>query len=207
MTVELSSSGGDALVAVGNQRIATTPEVDLAIVKAANPTSVAPGEMVTYRLTYYNLGQTPAEDFTIVDDYDQSLVAEVVDAGGGVVDAANGTITWTFAGPLAKDDGPRSVVYTVKVKADIDEDTTLDNVAVITVANDVDLSNNEAEASVKVAVEPFLPFTPEEEQEEGEGESSLPFTGGEFGSLAVLAGLAVAGGLTLRRIGRRTPED
>ena len=76
-------------------------------------------------MTYFNLGETPAEDFKIVDDYDERLVAEVVDAGGEVVDAENGTITWT-----------------------------------------------------------------------------LPFTGGELGSLFVIAGLAAASGVALRRLGR-----
>jgi uncharacterized repeat protein (TIGR01451 family) len=203
LSVDLDTSGSDVSLAVGNRRIPTTSEVDLAILKASNPATVAPGGMVTYRLTYYNLGETPAVNFTIVDDYDEGLVAEVVDAGGGVVDTEDGTMTWTFAGPLEKEEGPQSVVYTVRIRDDIDEDTFVDNVAVIDVADDVDLSNNRAEARVEVVVEPFLPFVPGEE-EEG---PSLPFTGGDLLVLVSLAGLSTAGGLALRRIGREKPAD
>ena len=112
ISVSLTMSGANVTVAVGNQMLAPPPPdtLDLAITKAANPTTVKPGEMVTYRLTFRNLGDAPAENFKIVDDFDQSLVAEVINAGGGVVDMTAGTITWTFAGPLAKSDGPQSVV-------------------------------------------------------------------------------------------------
>ena len=194
LIVDLTMSGEDKAVTVGNQMITTPGNVDLAIIKAANPTTVAPGAMVTYRLTYSNLGDAPATDFTIVDDYDQNLVAEVVNAGGGIVDTAAGTITWKFAGPLAKEDGPKSVVYTVKIKATIDKDTFVDNVAVISDPKDTNPSNNKDDARVKVVVEPMLPYT--------EPEESLPFTGGDFTIIAMLAAFSMAGGLALRRAGR-----
>jgi len=70
--------------------------------------------------------------------------------------------------------------------------------ATLEVADDVDLTNNTAEA--RVEIEPFLPFPPD--KEEGEQEPFLPFTGGELGSLFVIAGLAAASGVALRRLGR-----
>ena len=199
VTVSLTMSGADVEVPVGNQYL-EPGKVDLTILKAANPTTVGPGDMVTYRLTYRNLGDAAAEDFTIVDDYDQTLVSEVVNAGGGVVDAANGTITWTFAGPLLKDDGAQSIVYTVRVRADIEEDTFVDNVAVISDPEDVDPTNNTDDERVKVVVEePLLPFTEEEE--------SLPFTGGDFTTMMLFAGLSTAAGAVLRRLGRERRES
>ena len=74
----------------------TPPDVELE--KSAGGATFSPGDLVTYTLTYTNIGEGPAENFTIVDDYDQRYVT-VEDAAGGVDDGDK--ITWTIAGPLA----------------------------------------------------------------------------------------------------------
>ena len=159
-------------------------EVDLAITKAANKDTADPGELVTYKLTYWNTGDKPATDFTIVDDFDQRYVT-IENAAGGVV--ADGKITWTIPGPLVAADGKKTITYTVRVAGTMpDGATNVDNVVIITVPDDADESNDRATERVVVS-EPFLPFT-----------------GGDY-LLLLVAALAAAGtGVSLRMKAART---
>ncbi|HAL31031.1 MAG TPA: hypothetical protein DCP20_10045 [Coriobacteriia bacterium] len=133
-------------------------ELDLAITKVADRDSAAPGALVTYTLTYWNNGELAAENYTIVDDFDERYVT-VVDANGGVV--SGGKITWTMAGPLALEDGKQTLTYTVRIDEDMpDGRTNVDNVVVIDHPQDADPTNNSDDERVVVRVgEPFLPFT------------------------------------------------
>ncbi len=132
--------------------------LDLAITKVADKETAAEGALITYTLTYWNNGNIPAENYTIVDDFDERYVS-VVNANGGVV--SGGKITWTFPGPLTQEAGKQTLTYTVRVSADMPAGTTnVDNTVVITHPRDEDLSNNTAKERVVVSVsEPFLPFT------------------------------------------------
>ncbi|MHB9002620.1 MAG: SdrD B-like domain-containing protein [Coriobacteriia bacterium] len=171
-------NGQDATVYVGNMEEPVLPFTppDLAIAKAAGVTDASPGELVTYVLTYRNVSGSNATDFRIVDDFDERYIA-IADAGGGVV--VNGTIVWDLAGPLAVSDGPQTLTYTARVRADMPIGTTrVGNVAVISHPLDVNLVNNEA-SDVIVVDNPILPFTDEE--------PFLPFTGSD----AVLLGLVM----------------
>ncbi|MDO8944235.1 MAG: hypothetical protein Q7U75_13730, partial [Desulfobacterales bacterium] len=81
-------------------------------------------------------------------------------------------------------DGPRTLIYTVRVIADMPTGTTnVDNVVVIIHPRDDNPANNTASERVivRVADEPFLPFT-----------------GGEYALLLGLAMAAAALGLLLR---------
>jgi uncharacterized repeat protein (TIGR01451 family) len=157
-------------------------ELDLAITKQANRATAGPGDLVKYTLTYRNLGETPAEDFTIVDDFDERYVT-VVDAAGGVV--AGGTITWTLAGPLSEADGPKTIEYTVRVNTMMPAGTTnIDNIVTISHPDDIDLTNNSDTERVSVTLEAFLPFT-----------------GGESLGLVLIALATAVAGLILRRSG------
>ena len=155
-------------------------ELDLAITKVADDHSVDEGQLVRYTLTYWNNGDLAAENFTIVDDYDERYLS-IVDAAGGVV--AGGKITWTLAGPLAKADGKKTITYTAKVITDMpDKTTNIDNVVVISHPRDTDLTNNKDDE--RVVYTPSEPF--------------LPFTGGDYTFLIGFAVAAAALGLLLR---------
>ncbi|MHB8966282.1 MAG: SdrD B-like domain-containing protein, partial [Coriobacteriia bacterium] len=163
-------------------------DIDLAITKVADVESVEPGDVVTYTLTYRNLGETEAMDFTIEDDFDERYMT-VVDSAGGTV--AGGTITWTLAGPLGMDDGPQTIVYTMKVIDELPEGVaSIDNVVAIDHPDDNDPRNDTDDETV--SVEPFLPFTPDDDP-------FLPFTGGEALLLVLAAVISLGLGLTLRR--------
>jgi len=163
---------------------------DLAIEKVADVESADPGELITYTLTYRNVGDAAATDFRIVDDYDERYVA-VVDSNGGTV--TDGTIVWELSGPLSAADGPMTISYTVRVLADVPEGTTaVENVVVISHPDDENLSNNTADEIVTVD-NPALPFTPEPEEEE-----FLPFTGSEVLLLGLLIAWFATFGAVLR---------
>jgi uncharacterized repeat protein (TIGR01451 family) len=161
-------------------------ELDLAITKVADRDSAAPGALVTYTLTYWNNGELAAENYTIVDDFDERYVT-VVDANGGVV--SGGKITWTMAGPLALEDGKQTLTYTVRIDDDMpDGRTNVDNVVVIDHPQDADPTNNTDDERVVVRV----------------SEQFLPFTGTEAWLLLAAALAAGTAGLALRLAPRKT---
>jgi hypothetical protein len=152
------------------------PFSDTTIVKSADKTKAEPGDIVTYTLTYKNIGDETLETVTITDDYDERYMTPV-DVGDGVV--ADGKITWERT-DLAPDE-ERSITYTMKVSEDMPEGTTLiDNTAVIDPFGDSD--------SWRVTVEVEEDF--------------LPFTGGGITLLVFGFLAALAAGLTLRRLAR-----
>ncbi len=162
-------------------------DIDLAITKVANVETAVPGATITYTLTYRNLGETEASDFTIVDDFDERYVT-VTDAAGGVV--SGGKITWSLAGPLAMADGPQIITYTVKVNSTMPTGTTnVDNVVVIDHPDDSNPTNDRDDERV-IVEDPFLPFT---------DDPFLPFTGGEGLLLLTAALVSVGLGVMLRR--------
>jgi len=178
------------LIFGNNEDFVPFTDIDLAITKVADLETAEPGDTITYTLTYRNLGETEASNFTIVDDYDERYVS-VLDSAGGVV--ADGKITWTITGPLGMEDGPQTIVYTVEVIDDMPEgETNVDNTVVISHPDDINPDNDTDDERV-VVDNPFLPFTPDDE------EPFLPFTGTDT---LLLLGIAVAAtvlGSLLRR--------
>lgn len=163
---------------------------DLMIEKSVEPTLAAREDIVTYTLTWSNVGDYMAEDYTITDDFDERYMA-VVDSGGGVV--ADGKITWTIAGPIDPGDPPLTVSYALQVLATVPEDVTVvENTVVISHPEDTDPSNDSDDASVEI--EPFAPFT-----EPTPEEDFLPFTGSEIALLLFAAAVSGTIGLLLRR--------
>ena len=155
---------------------------DVSLTKEADGTTFKPGDVITYTLTYTNVGDVPVDDFTIVDDYDQRYVT-VEDSAGGV---DNGdTITWTIPGPLAKG-ASGTITYTMRLNSNVADGTVIDNTAIANVEGDINPADNEDDDQVTVTVE----------------EPFLPFTGGDPRLIGLVALLALAGGLTLKRIGR-----
>ncbi|MHB1322943.1 MAG: hypothetical protein ACYCXZ_01175 [Coriobacteriia bacterium] len=155
-------------------------ELDLAITKAVNVRTVQEGQLVTYTLTYWNLGDLPASNYSIVDDYDERYMT-VVNASGGTV--SGGKITWIFPGPLTKEAGKQTLTYTMRVVNSLpDSRTNIGNVVVISHPLDENLANNtDAERVI---------FTPED--------PFLPFTGGEYLFIILTALIASVAGLALR---------
>jgi len=149
------------------------PFTDTELEKVADKSTADPGELVTYTLTYRNIGDGTIEGgVTITDDYDERYMVPV-DIGDGV--EADGIITWVDLVPLGPGD-ERTITYTMRVIDDMPAETTyIDNIAVI------DPGFHEATWRVTVS-SPFLPFT-----------------GATLGLLALVAAGALLIGIALRK--------
>lgn len=101
------------------------PMVD--IEKVADVETVLPGGTIVYTLTFTNTGDADAVDFTIIDDYDETMVT-VTDPAGAV--DAGGVLTWEIAGPLAPGESV-SVPYTVVADADLEAGAVIANTVTI----------------------------------------------------------------------------
>jgi hypothetical protein len=195
--------------AIEGLNFGNTQDLDLALTKEADVSTVTAEGTINYTITYENVSGAVAEDFTIVDDYDETLVA-VTDTAGGVDDGD--VITWTLPGPLVAADGPQEIIYTVEVLAGVPGGTLVENVAVIDHPRDENPENDSDDEVVEV-VEPFLPFTPEDPADpadpvqpqqtaETAEEPFLPYTGIDAASLAIFAAIAGIAGIALRRLSR-----
>ncbi len=112
---------GQAVIPLYNPelRISKTDGVDLA----------APGDQLTYTLSYENYGYGPAQDVIIVDTL-PDYVSYVSATGDGVYDAATHTVTWNIGTLAASASG--QVAVTVKLDPVFEAGTTtLTNVATI----------------------------------------------------------------------------
>jgi len=68
---------------------------DYAVSKSNDITMASPTDQITYQISATNTGTQFGTNVVITDTY-LSNILDVVDADGGVVDVANGTITWTL---------------------------------------------------------------------------------------------------------------
>lgn len=181
---------------------------DMALIKSVDSTTAIPGQLLTYTLTYQNVGTAPTQSgFVIADDFDERYV-DVVDAAGGTV--VDGTIAWLFLDNLAPADGPRTITYTVRVKDEVTMPTGLTdvlNVALVDTPGDIN-EDNDADDETVVVENDFLPFD-EEETPTASADTDqpfLPYTGMELLTLGLAALLTGSVGATLRRSARRHEE-
>lgn len=117
---------------------------ELKIAKTDGVTLAAPGDQLTYTLTYENYGYGPAENVVIVDTL-PAQATYVSATGGGVYDAATHTVTWNL-GTLAVG-ATGQVAVTVKLAPVFEAGTTtLTNVATIstTTPGEQDTTDNTA---------------------------------------------------------------
>ncbi len=151
------------------------PFADLSLTKTADKTVADPGDLVTYTLTYKNIGESIVESSTILDDYDQRYMTPVNAAGATI---SGGVLEWVDLDPMEIGE-VRSITYTMRVSSNMPTGLThVDNFAVISPGYD--------KPSWRVDVTVDDPF--------------LPFTGGEWLLLVTAAVLSMGIGLLLRRI-------
>lgn len=151
------------------------PFTDTAIDKSVNKTVAKPGETVIYTLTYRLTAGKRLDSVTIVDDFDERYMTPV-DLNGGSV--ADGKITWVDNEPLLEGQ-VRTITYSMKIDDKMPLGTTaLRNTVVINPYGDSDTT------TVNVTV----------------GEPFLPFTGGDWVLLALIAAVFAAAGLAFRRL-------
>jgi uncharacterized repeat protein (TIGR01451 family) len=152
------------------------PFTDTAITKTADKTVAKPGDIVTYTLSYKVTTGDPVSNIKITDTFDSRYMTPVSVAGGTIT---SGTITWVDAKALAVGE-TRTITYTMQVSPNMPVGTTA-------IKNAVVINPFGAGATWTVNVTVNAPF--------------LPFTGGEWAVLGLIALIAAAAGLALRRLG------
>ncbi|MBN2405624.1 MAG: DUF11 domain-containing protein [Coriobacteriia bacterium] len=133
----------------GNQE-PPLPFTDTELEKTADKTTASAGDLVTYTLTYRNIGDGIIDQgVTITDDYDERYMVPQ-DIAGAVDDGD--TLVWVDNVPLGPGD-ERTITYTMRIDSDLpDSVDKIVNVAII------DPGFHEASWTVTIS-EPFLPFT------------------------------------------------
>jgi uncharacterized repeat protein (TIGR01451 family) len=91
----------------------TQPWHALSVIKAAFPSSVQGGDLLTYTIRYSVVGNEPAPGLTVVDTVPQSTTYQTCD-GGPTCNHADGTATWT----LGNVDSSTTGVVTMVVQVD-----------------------------------------------------------------------------------------
>jgi hypothetical protein len=120
--------------------------------------AIAPGDTLRYTITIRNSGEADALDVVVLDDFDETVVAEVSDiyAGGSEV---GGTISWSLSEPL-EPGGEKSFSYQVRLISEMGESTSVQNSAVCYI-RDVEVARYQTTMNIEVEVV-------EEEESNGE---------------------------------------
>jgi uncharacterized repeat protein (TIGR01451 family) len=86
---------GDEVASDTNLVVNAAP--DYVVVKANNTDKLIPGQTYTWTIQVSNVGNQGGTGVTVVDSYDTGVLVNVSASDGGVIDALNGTVTWTIA--------------------------------------------------------------------------------------------------------------
>ncbi len=123
---------------------------DVTIAKAVEPTTPAPGEAVTFTLTFSNLGAQTATGIVITDVMPTLITDLHVITSGAIITPQGGTpYAWKVA-DLAHDEGG-IITITGVLSESVAEGTLITNTAIITAAADGNPSNNSASVVMQVA--------------------------------------------------------
>lgn len=123
---------------------------DLAISKADVPDPVAAGGVVTYTLSYQNLGPSDALAVSIVDSLSEDvtfLAVIAADPAAGSFQQNGQQLTWTFASLAVGESG--SIVFTVRVGPDV-IGAVFNDVAISSETDDPALGNNSAQSETAI---------------------------------------------------------
>jgi uncharacterized repeat protein (TIGR01451 family) len=128
---------------------------DVWVEKSAWDTTVLPGGLITYTLTYGNRGATPASQVVLTD----TLPAELVFVTASVTpDATSPALVWEL-GDLPAGSGPYTITVTAMVVATPASPITITNeVTITTDSSELEVLNNDAEADVMIGSKVGLPY-------------------------------------------------
>ncbi len=126
----------------------TGPRLDLQ--KTADQEVVEAGEVLTYTLTFSNIGTPTAENATLVDNLPLDTVVESISGGG--LETTPGVVTWNLGSLTSGESG--QVQLAVRVNSPLPDDTRLINRSIFT-ADEVD-EPAYSETETRVASRPLL---------------------------------------------------
>lgn len=91
------------------------PVPDLVVTKTNSVSETGGSELVTFTITAQNVGSRIAAEVQVIDQIDTRVFDFVSANGGGVYDAASGTVTWLMD-TLSPDDGLQTYTMDLRVK-------------------------------------------------------------------------------------------
>jgi uncharacterized repeat protein (TIGR01451 family) len=129
--------------------------VDLAIAKTVMPAAAAPGDPITFTLTYSNVGNLLAHGVVVADRLPLEIIMPAF-TGDGALDDAEGyrIIVWNI-GELAAGAGA-TITLTGRLIPALTGPATITNTATIAGLGDTKLTNNRAEVTLHVIQAPAL---------------------------------------------------
>jgi uncharacterized repeat protein (TIGR01451 family) len=128
----------------------TSLPADLSIGKVGAPASAAPGQTLTYTLTYTNQGPSPAVD-AVISDLVPITVTNVTYTSGGAVITPTGSLSYTWQVIDLASGAGGIITITGVVSPDLVSDTIFNNPATIT-ATTVDTDTTNSSATVTTTV-------------------------------------------------------
>ena len=150
----LALHGGVTMDTEGSPPIANAPVTDLRIVKGVSSINAIPGQLITYTLTFSNVGNELVTGVVITDVIPISVTNTSVISSGVAITQVNGSrYVWDIA-PLNMEQGG-VITITGVLSAGLQFGAIFTNTAVITTtsATESDMSNNSSSVSVIVAPE------------------------------------------------------
>ncbi|MCK4678715.1 MAG: DUF11 domain-containing protein, partial [Bacteroidales bacterium] len=166
-------------IATATTTVVSAPDVKITK-EAIYDDPLLPGDTITYKIIYENIGNYTATFDTIRDDYDETYIDYFVDAASGDTISSPGKIIWSVGSlsPGAKD----SIIYSVKIKDEsafpsVAGSTIITNTAIITL-NEIDdnYTNNSAQAYAIVSLLSNLKITKTASPSPAETDQNLTYT-------------------------------
>ncbi|MEP1594444.1 MAG: hypothetical protein ABJK20_07725, partial [Halieaceae bacterium] len=150
-TAEATFTGGTATPALANITVAAEPNLE--VEKSVQPTLVAPGDTLSYTISYRNIGSIVA-DSPVIEDQLPGGVEPVPGTYSGVYDAGARILRWTLP-DIAPGSQKHSVSYQVTVAPGL-PNTDLFNQVTMTASNLPYILTAVATTKVQVRQEPVL---------------------------------------------------
>ncbi|MCL4296095.1 MAG: choice-of-anchor D domain-containing protein [Anaerolineae bacterium] len=134
----------------------TGPLPDLSLNKSVSPTGAAPGQPITYTLTFSNTGLTTASGVVLTDSVPISLTNLSVSSSGAIITdtGASPAFVWQVQ-DLAFSQGG-TITITGQISPNLTNAGVFTNSATITATGDISPSNNTATVPVSVVIAPEI---------------------------------------------------
>ena len=127
----------------------TEPQIaDLALVKAVTPATAAPGQRITYTLTFSNSGNISSTNVVITDILSTKLTNVTI--ASDITITATSSISYIWQLPTLTPDSNGRITLTAHIHPEAASPATLTNTAHIAGTSDTQQQNNQSSASISI---------------------------------------------------------
>ncbi|HPS73162.1 MAG TPA: HYR domain-containing protein, partial [Bacteroidales bacterium] len=154
--------------------VSSAPNLKITKTALPFPDPAKPSGIVTYTISYSNLGNYTASNVTIMDDYDEDL-ATVTNAGGGI---DNGHfITWNIGTLAPNASGTKTFVVVIKDLSHFTSGSTalINNASIFLTEFDADYADNFCQTTTMINLLPNLHTTKTVDTDPGHAGENLTY--------------------------------